>query len=549
MRALLRPPPPPAYPGGWDLQRDAFFAGSAGSGFAIGAAERTVQAAPSGVARTVQALRDAISGQILAALPGANGAIAATLLTGTGAAISQADRAAFRDSGLAHLLAVAGLHIGIVMGLAMGAARLGFALSERASLHWPCKQLAAVVALAVGAGYLVLTGMHVPILRSFAMAALVTLGIILGRRALSLRGLALAAVALMLATPWEVVSVSFQMSFSAVLALIAGYEALQPLLARLRGTGGGLRWSAHHVVALALTSLLAGTASAPFAAYHFGHFQLYFILANLVAVPLTAMWVMPAGLAALALMPFGLERIALVPMGWGIDVIFWIARHVAALPAATIGVAHFPAWGLACAALGIAWLGLWRTPVRLAGLAAIVAGLMAGLISPPADLLVSPDGRLIALRGPDGVFMQSRPGLSQFSRDAELQYWGVDASAPFPESGAPGAVRCDVDGCVLQGRAAAIFLARSGKKVDCAAISLVVSAEPVRGVCPPGIPVIDRFTVWRDGAQAVWFTPDGLTILSDRTARGDRLWVPPPPSPRRASPALPMAASETLGDQ
>jgi len=142
-----------------------------------------------------------------------------------------------------------------------------------------------------------------------------------------------------------------------VLALIAGYEVMQPLLARLRGTGGGLRWSAHHLVALALTSLLAGTASAPFAAYHFGHFQLYFILANLVAVPLTAMWVMPAGLAALMLMPFRLEWIALTPMGWGIDIILWIARHVAALPAATIGVPHFPAWGV----------GVHRARSRLAG--------------------------------------------------------------------------------------------------------------------------------------------------------------------------------------
>lgn len=298
-----------------------------------------------------------------------------------------------------------------------------------------------------------------------------------------------------------------------------------------------------------LTSLLAGTASAPFAAYHFGHFQLYFILANLIAVPLTAMWVMPAGLAALGLMPFGLERVALTPMGWGIDVILWIARHVAALPAATIGVPHFPAWGLACTALGIAWLGLWRTPVRLAGLAPIVAGLMAGVVSHPADLLVSPDARLIALRGPDGVLMQTRPGLSPFSRDAELQYWGVAVSAPFPESGMPGPVRCDLDGCVLQGKAAAILLARSGKKADCTGISLVVSAEPVHGVCPPGTPVIDRFTVWRDGAQAVWFTQDGLTILSDRTARGDRPWAPALPSPRRTSPALPVAESETLDGQ
>lgn len=547
VRALVRALPPPAYPGAWDLQRDAFFAGSAGSGFAIGPAERVAQGSPSGAARWVQAVRDAIAGRIMAVQPGAEGAIAATLLTGTGAAIPPADRAAFRDSGLAHLLAVAGLHIGIVMGLAMGTARFGLSLSERAALHWPCKQLAAVAALTAGAGYLVLTGMHVPILRSFAMAALVTLGVTVGRRALSIRGWALAAAALMLIAPWEVIGVSFQMSFSAVLALIAGYEAMQPLLAKLHGPGHARR-AAHHLAALALTSLLAGTASAPFAAYHFGHFQLYFVLANLVAVPLTAVWVMPAGLAALALMPFGLEQLALAPMAWGIDVILWIARTCAALPDATVAVPHIPGWGLAVTACGIAWLCIWRTPVRLAGLAAIAAGMMAGLITPPADMLVSADARLIAMRSGGTVFAQTRPGLARFTQDAAYQYWGTASAVPFPEQGTPGAVRCDADGCLLQNGPNAVFLARTGRRTDCVGVALVVSAEPVRGVCPPSVPVVNRFTVWRDGAHAKWFTNDGLIIVSDRSVRGARPWVPPPPAPHQAGVQLPKAASETLVD-
>ena len=115
----------------------------------------------------------------------------------------------------------------------MGAARLGLAASEHAALRWPCKQIAAAAALLAGAGYVLITGMHIPVLRSFAMACLVTLGVATGRRAFSLRGLALAAMVLVLASPEEVVGVSFQMSFAAVLALIAGYEALRPALARL----------------------------------------------------------------------------------------------------------------------------------------------------------------------------------------------------------------------------------------------------------------------------------------------------------------------------
>src|SRR5690349_9996778 len=214
---------------------------------------------------------------------------------------------------------------------------------------------------------MVLTGMHVPIMRSFAMASLFTLALLVGRRGVSVRGLALAAVVLMLAEPQDVVGVSFQMSFSAVLALIAGYEALRPHLRAIHGRGQRSRRFLHHLTTLALTSLLAGTASAPYGAYHFGHIQIYFILANMAAVPLTALWVMPCGLLGLALMPLGLERLALWPMGWGVEAILWIARETSALPAATFDVPHMPAWGLALVSLGIAWVGIWRSRLRLAG--------------------------------------------------------------------------------------------------------------------------------------------------------------------------------------
>jgi competence protein ComEC len=543
LRSVLRPPAAPAYPGGWDLQREAFFSGLAGAGSALGPAELLAEAAPSGPAGWLQGVRDAIAGRVLAGLPGPEGAIGATLLTGTASAIPPADRAAFRDSGLAHLLAVAGLHIGIVMGLVMGGTRLALALSERAALFWPCKQIAAIAALTAGAGYLLLTGAHVPILRSFAMAALVTLGIALGRRAISLRGLALAAMVIILVAPQEVVGVSFQMSFAAVLALISGYEVMRPVLARLHGSGWWRR-AVRHGAALVLTSLLAGVASSPFAAYHFGHVQAYFVLANLVAVPLTAVWVMPAGLAALALMPFGLETLALTPMGWGIDAVLWIARTVSALPEATIGVPHFPGWGLAVLSLGIAWLGLWRSRLRLAGVVGIVAGLCAGMVSPPADLLVSDDARLIGL---NGVYLQTRSGASPFVLDAWRQYWAGALAIPFPETGEPGPVQCDVDGCRIQQGGAEILLARSLKPMDCTGASLVVSAEPAPAVCP-SLPRIDRFTVWREGAHAVWLDGGQVRVVSDRGFRGDRPWVAPLPVPARTGLKLPMATAEALPD-
>ncbi len=282
VRALVRPPAPPAYPGAWDLQRDAWFNGHGGSGYALGPVERLAETAPSGPQQLVQQLRELIARRITAVVPGPSGAISVTLLTGVTSGIPPADHDAFRGSGLAHLLAVAGLHIGIVMGWVLVFSRLAFAASEHASLHWPTKKLAALTALTAGGGYLVLTGMHMPIVRSFAMACLYTVAVLAGRRAISLRGLALAATVLMLLEPEEVPSVSFQMSFSAVLALISGYELLRPALRSVRGDGTWTRRFALHLAALALTSFLAGTASAPFGAYHFGRIQVYFVVANMV---------------------------------------------------------------------------------------------------------------------------------------------------------------------------------------------------------------------------------------------------------------------------
>jgi competence protein ComEC len=164
VRALVRPPAPPAYPGAWDLQRDAWFNGHGGSGYALGPVERLAETAPSKPLRLVQQLREVIARRVTAVVPGSAGAISVTLLTGMTTGIPLDDHDAFRASGLAHLLAVAGLHIGIVMGWVLAFSRLAFAASEHASLHWPTKKLAALAALAAGGSYMVLTGMQIAVM-------------------------------------------------------------------------------------------------------------------------------------------------------------------------------------------------------------------------------------------------------------------------------------------------------------------------------------------------------------------------------------------------
>ncbi|MBW8269332.1 ComEC/Rec2 family competence protein [Caldovatus aquaticus] len=569
VRALLRPPAAPAYPGAWDFQRAAFFSGLGASGFALGPASVEPGA---GRAPPLAALRARIEARAVAAIPGEAGAVAAALLTGGQSAIPPTALAAMRDSGLAHLLSVSGLHLAIVMGVAFAVVRLfAAALPAALALRISAKGCAAVAALAAGGFYMILAGAEVPMRRSFAMAALVTLGILLGRRALSLRGLALAAAALLLLDPVQLLGPSFQMSFAAVLALVAGWEWVRPRLAAARlaraESGWAGRLAGRALVWLAggvATSLLAGAATTPFGLHHFGRLQLYGVAANAVAVPLTSVLVMPAGMAAVALMPFGLEGLALAPMGWGVEAILAVARTVASWPGAALALPPLPAWGLAATAFGMVWLCLWRTGWRALGVPAIVLGLSSGAFERPPDLLVSADARLIALRvagDGGGAFVQRLAGGSAFTRDAMLRAWGVEGGAqaqPFPESGeaAGGAIRCTPAACLLRPRegTADALLVRAAPRGPqenarhalleeaCAGgAAVVVAAEPLRMRCR-GAAVIDRFRVWRDGPHAVWLERDGARVVSDRAFRGARPWVPPPPRPR--APAEPPAPTE-----
>ena len=539
VKAMSRPPMPPSLPGGWDTQRDAFFSGLGASGYALGRAEVTAHGTPDRLASRVQWLRETIAARVVAAIPGAAGEVSVTLLTGTSRGIPEADHEAFRSSGLAHLLAVAGLHIGIVMGFALAMARTLLALSERASLFWPAKKLAAVFALSIGFAYMVLTGAHVPIVRSFTMACLFTLAILAGRQPISVRGLGLAGIVLMLTSPYEVPGVSFQMSFSAVLSLISGYETLRPRLRLLYGKSLPRRLLSY-LAALALTSTLAGTASLPYSAYHFGHVQIYYILSNMAAVPVAALWVMPAGMISLLLMPFGLEWLALIPMGWGATLIIWIARFTAALPDATIAVPHMPLWGLAAVSIGIAFLGIWRSRIRLLGIAAVAIGLVSPSFDRPPDILVSADAGLIAFRADRGVFQQHTRGNPKFTQDAWFTRWNVTSAEPIPGAGfsASPAFNCEQDACVFRPRedaAAALLLRGPAKPAGCDGVAVVVSAEPARGACVGAAPrLVDRFTVWRDGPAAIWLEPHGARVLTDREDRGERPWVPPPPDHRPA---------------
>lgn len=533
VRALIRPPSAPAYPGAWDFQRAAYFSGQGGVGFAIGAAEVTPGA---GEAPPLSGLRQILEARVMAVLPGAAGAISAALLTGSQSAIPPVDLAAMRDSGLAHLLSVSGLHIAIVMSVSFWVCRLLLALYRPLALRVPGKLLAVIGALLAGGFYMLLTGGQVPMQRSFAMACLVTLAILAGRKAISLRGLAWAAAVVMLLDPAALLGPSFQMSFAAVLALITGFEALQPRIAAMRGSLGWGRRIGIAVAGLMLTSILAGAATAPFGLAHFGRLQWYGVAANALAVPLTSFLVMPMGMLAALLMPLGLEAPALWVMGLGVEAVLWVARLVAAWPGATQSASPIPAWGLVVFAFGFCWLCLWRCRWRLIGLLPMAVGLCSAAFVQAPHILVSGDARLIAISTTDTLFIQRQQGASSLTRDAWLRLYGQEAAQTLPAEGSSpdGKLRCSSDGCVLAENAGAFLVRRGDIRAQCGAVAVIISAEPIRQRCRDSI-LIDRFSVWRDGTHAIWLSSKGAAVVSDRVWRGSRPWVPPPPQPRAAA--------------
>jgi competence protein ComEC len=274
------------------------------------------------------------------------------------------------------------------------------------------------------------------------MAALVTVALLAGRRAISPRLLGFAAVAVMAMQPAAILGPSFQMSFAAVLALIAGFEAARPWLS---GGAGPRPWWQRGLLVVAaslLTSLLAGAATTPFGLHHFGRLQLYGVAANAVAVPLTSLLVMPAGLLALFAMPLGLEAWPLRLMGWGVEGVLVVAREVAGWPASSVAAVPIPGWGLALVALGLCWLCLWRTRWRWLGAPAMAAGLATGLLVTPPDAVMAADGRLFALRSGEQLFLEQRPGASRFTRDIWLRSFGEAAAPPLPREGEVGRIAC-----------------------------------------------------------------------------------------------------------
>ena len=543
LTAVLRPPPPPTMPGAFDFQRRAWFMGIGAYGFILG----EIQALPppaqtpelaQRIIRRIETTRLSISKRVHAHADNDGGAVAAALLTGHRSYIRKEVLGIMRDAGIAHLLAISGLHIGLVAGIVFAAVRLVAAAVPYIGLRLNGKKAAAMLAIPAAFSYAVLAGLTVPTERAFLMTGLMLAGVLIDRRALSMRNVCWAASVILLLRPESLTGPGFQMSFAAVTALIAAYSQIgERRRAQGRERPRGLTGRAgRYLLGVALTTLIASTATAPFAIYHFQHAAAFGLIANAVAVPLAALWVMPAGVATLLAMPLGLEAGPLWVMCSGIELILSSARYLAALPGATVDVAAPPLWSLCTVALAGLWMALWRSRWRLYAVPFLLLGLCGPAFARQPDIIIDGEARMVAVLHERTAYLTSSGRAARF----ELENWQKRAGQTEKPHAwrrsadrVQGRARCDAEGCTvaLGGRLVAISLNEATLEDDCRKSWMLVATIPVRADCHPPWGIVDRFDLWRYGTHAITFTKNGPEIRTVNGERGRRPWVIQPDAP------------------
>ena len=435
--AILLPPARPVIAGGYDFSKAAYYDQVGANGYAI----KTVVRLKTGHEPSfVDNLRTIISDKIMGDIEGEKGAIANALITGERSFITQKTNDEFRRSGLAHLLAVSGMNLAMAGGIIFFSVRFLLSLFGGFAERYPIKKIAAIMAILGNVFYLMVSGMTPSAERAFIMVSLVMIGIVFDRSASPMRSIAFSALIILAVTPETLFMPGFQMSFAAALALISSYELLakksklfrenddEPERERWFRKSWNKIWL--YPATLMLTSFIAGMATAPFAAYHFNQFVNYGLLANLLAIPLTSVIIMPATVLGMVLMPLGLEKPVFYLMGFGVDWIMQIAEWVASFKGAAVVVPHIPPYGLLLISAGGLWLFLWQKNWRYFGLMLALAGVLAPYFVTKPDLIINETGSLFAINRSGKLYLSNK--RSSFASKSWLNYFGQSETLRLP---------------------------------------------------------------------------------------------------------------------
>ena len=522
--AVLHPPAGPAMPGAFDFAQHAYFKSLGAVGYAVRKPELLETAPDKGLITAVARFRQSLTERIISGVPGVAGSLAAGLITGERGNIPEDVLSAMRDSGLAHLLAISGLHIGLVAGILFFACRFLLSLFETLALHYPIKKWAAVCAFMGSFFYLLISGMTLPTQRAFLMLGLALLAIIIDRRAISMHMVAWAGCAILVCAPESLFNVSFQMSFAAVVALVAVYEWVSLSSLKAKTSTGRI---AFYLAGVLLTTVVAGVATATFALFHFNQVALYGILANILAVPVTGFWIMPFAIVAMVAMPFGLEAYPLAAMGLGIEGVVWIAQFVQELPGAVYDFPAMNGWLLGAITLGGLWVCLWQHSARYLGVVPIFGGIILTPGLPVPDVYISSSGNQIAVRETDGglFFVKGRRGIVV---ETWLRRTGNKSQIGLGNSKNPARdIRCDNLACVFHknGQQVSLIWHPAAVLEDCSRADIVVATIPVsQRACRDSNYLVDRFDLWRNGNHVVFLNSGNIVVKSVASNGGRRPW-------------------------
>ncbi|RDS78092.1 ComEC family competence protein [Alteriqipengyuania lutimaris] len=507
--ARLMPPAAPLVPGGYDFARTAWFQGLAATGSAMGEVE-VIERPPQGWGGIAQVQRE-LSAHVRSQLGGSAGSIAAAFASGDRGAIAEADEDAMRDAGLTHLLSISGLHVSAVIAG-------GYFLALKLLALWPWLTLRVrlpVVAAAIGAlagvGYTLLTGAEVPTVRSCAAAVLVLIALALGREPLTFRLLAVAAGFVLLLWPESLVGPSFQMSFAAVLAIVALHNSA-PVRAFLapREEGWWMR-PLRGGAMLLVTGFVIEIALMPIVLFNFHRAGMYGALANMIGIPLVTFVSMPLIALALALDLVGLGAPVWWLVGQSLDLLLGIAHLTASQPGAVKLAPHMGGFAFFLFVAGGLWLALWSGRVRFWGLAPATLAAILTITTPRPDVLVSRDGRHVGIIE-DGRLLSLRDSRSSYASDTLAELGALDGE-PMPLAQWPGA-RCSPEFCVASiergGRTHRLLLARGRDYVTerdlaaaCARVDIVVADRWLPRSCRPRWLKADRRMLEETGGLAI----------------------------------------------
>jgi competence protein ComEC len=531
MRAILGPPPEPVMPGGFDFARMSYYQGVGASGYSLSKPELLEgRALPLVmIPRTwLAALRARIGERITATLPGQTGEIAAALTVGQTAGLDETSMDDLRGSGLAHVISISGLHMSLVAGTVFWFLRWLLALFPAIALRFSVRALAGGAALLCVTIYLALSGASIAAVRSYLMIAVVFMAILLNRPALSLRNVALAGILILIVLPDSLIDISFQMSFAATAALIAGYERFGRYLHfEARSVRERLTWQPIYVIGgVLVTTATAGLAVEPFSAYHFHNLTSYAALGNLLGGPPIDFLVMPAMVVALIAMPFEFEEWPLKVMGYGIDAMMAIAKFVASLPGALVAVPAFPFAALLIIVAGGLWLIIWRRPWRLLGFAVIGIGVALTSIHERPDILVDREAKVVAIRDKQGKLQAPKTRRAFYT---VTQWLKADGDNRKPKDASTGAGwQCDAYSCLslVKGRILSFVAKPDAIREDCQRAAILVMPIDLRQPCLSPKLVLDRGMLWEKGASTITMSSEGMTVAMASDRRGVRPWAP-----------------------